>query len=559
MKKTYLLAGTLSLLGLATAPVMAVEASVTEAPAVQENIEAEGSVEQPLLLADQSTATESTTTSVSDLMQDNKSDSVGQVTSVSQLSDVRPTDWAFQALQSLVERYGCIAGYPNGTFRGNRSATRYEMAAALNACLDQISDRFASKADLDAVKALQDEFAAELATLRGRVDGLEARTATLESQQFSTTTKLQGEAVMAVQYGDVTNDSRAALGTGTPRASALSRVRLNFNTSFSGDDLLQTQLEVGNGGSDYFSTFGGGTGLSNADLPVDLGASDYAGIGTGVTLRRLAYSFKPINENLTLTVGTNIFPSDFVDFNSYANNSAQDFSSGFFINNPLIISNQVDAGGGAGAAFDYNVNGGPLSFRGVYVAATGDVAAGAGGLGRAPQQATVEAEFANSFGADDKNSYAIRLQGTFSETADNLGVFNTVGAAGDLIRQYVAGVNGELTFGRFGIFGRYGISIDPKNVTDGTDLTGGDNIVQSYMAGVGAKDLLVPGSLLAAAYGQPFNAGGGGLSNQFNIEGFYRVPINENITVTPSVMYIGNVGGGTTDAIQGLLRATFSF
>ena len=32
-----------------------------------------------------------------------------QVTSVSQLSDVQPTDWAFQALQSLVERYGCIA------------------------------------------------------------------------------------------------------------------------------------------------------------------------------------------------------------------------------------------------------------------------------------------------------------------------------------------------------------------------------------------------------------------------------------------------------------------
>ena len=37
---------------------------------------------------------------------------VAQVTSVSQLSDVQPTDWAFQALQSLVERYGCIAGYP---------------------------------------------------------------------------------------------------------------------------------------------------------------------------------------------------------------------------------------------------------------------------------------------------------------------------------------------------------------------------------------------------------------------------------------------------------------
>jgi hypothetical protein len=49
---------------------------------------------------------------------------MAQVTSTSQLSDVQPTDWAFVALQSLVERYGCIAGYPEGTYRGNRRMTR---------------------------------------------------------------------------------------------------------------------------------------------------------------------------------------------------------------------------------------------------------------------------------------------------------------------------------------------------------------------------------------------------------------------------------------------------
>ena len=36
-----------------------------------------------------------------------------QVTSVSQLRDVSPTDWAYEALRSLVERYGCIVGYPD--------------------------------------------------------------------------------------------------------------------------------------------------------------------------------------------------------------------------------------------------------------------------------------------------------------------------------------------------------------------------------------------------------------------------------------------------------------
>ena len=67
-----------------------------------------------------------------------------QITSVSQLSDVQPTDWAFVALQSLVERYGCIAGYPNSTYRGNRALTRYEFAAGLNACLDRVNELIAT-------------------------------------------------------------------------------------------------------------------------------------------------------------------------------------------------------------------------------------------------------------------------------------------------------------------------------------------------------------------------------------------------------------------------------
>ena len=88
---------------------------------------------------------------------------MNQVTSVSQLSDVRPTDWAFQALQSLVERYGCIAGYPDGTYRGNRALTRYEFAAGLNACLDQVTKligsstaNFVTKEDLAVLQRLQE-------------------------------------------------------------------------------------------------------------------------------------------------------------------------------------------------------------------------------------------------------------------------------------------------------------------------------------------------------------------------------------------------------------------
>ena len=66
--------------------------------------------------------------------------SAEQVTNVTQFSDVQPTDWAYSALSNLVERYGCVAGYPNGTFRGGRAMTRYEAAALLNACLDRVTE-----------------------------------------------------------------------------------------------------------------------------------------------------------------------------------------------------------------------------------------------------------------------------------------------------------------------------------------------------------------------------------------------------------------------------------
>jgi hypothetical protein len=452
-------------------------------------------------------------------------DSIGQVTSVSQLSDVQPTDWAFQALQSLVERYGCIAGYPDGTFRGNRAATRYELAAALNACLDQISDRFATKEDLATVKALQEEFKTELATLKGRVDGLEARTKTLEAQQFSTTTKLQGQAIFGVQYGDQLDTP----GTNS-RTTAIARVRLSFNTSFNGDDLLETTLETGNGGQDFI----GGSGLA-------LGGSgvDYAETGPNVTLQRLAYTFKPA-KNLSVTIGPVLEASDFIDANSYANDEAEDFSSGFFINNPLIIVTEP----GAGAGFDWNVAGGPFSVRGTFVASNATNAVAnqfGGGLFGDPYQASAELEYAKSFGKDDKNKFAVRLQYTHASTFD--------------LHQNVVGLNTEATFGRFGVFGRFGYSIEPTLVN--TKLSDYD---LTWMAGAGVRDLFIPGSLLAASVGQPLVRQGEVGPEQTNIEAFYRFPINDNISLTPAIIVItdpANVNGNTI--VQGMLRTTFSF
>jgi hypothetical protein len=128
-----------------------------------------------------------------------------QVTSVSQLTEVQPSDWAFQALQLLVERYGCIAGYSNKTFRGNRAISRYEFAAGLNGCLNKPQELItaatadsSNREDFLTLQKLQEEFAVELATLRGSVDVLEVRTAQLEAQRFSSTTILRGQVVFGI-------------------------------------------------------------------------------------------------------------------------------------------------------------------------------------------------------------------------------------------------------------------------------------------------------------------------------------------------------------------------
>jgi hypothetical protein len=218
-----------------------------------------------------------------------------QVTSVSQFTDVDPRHWAFQALQSLVERYGCIVGYPDKTFRGNRALTRWEFAAGLNACLDKIQELIAAatadfvrKEDLEVVKRLQEEFAAELAALRGRVEALEVRTATLEKQRFSTTTTLSGEVAFTLA------DAFGGRGDNVETVFT-DRIRLQLSTSFTGRDRLFTRLTAGNVGN----TFAAQLGTQEGRLAYD------GQTNNEVTIDRLHYVF-PVGKSLTVTAMANL-------------------------------------------------------------------------------------------------------------------------------------------------------------------------------------------------------------------------------------------------------------
>ena len=97
---------------------------------------------------------------------------MAQVTSVSQLRDVQPTEWSYQAISNLITTYGCVAGYPDRTFRPGQPATRAELAALTNACLDSIT-QFYTEADARSAAALRVEFSREIAATNTRVTALE--------------------------------------------------------------------------------------------------------------------------------------------------------------------------------------------------------------------------------------------------------------------------------------------------------------------------------------------------------------------------------------------------
>jgi hypothetical protein len=101
---------------------------------------------------------------------------MAQVTSVSQLRDVQPTDWSYQAVSNLISSYGCVAGYPNGTFQPGQPATRAELAALTNACLDRITE-FQNVSDASLAAALRAEFSKEIGATNIRVSALEVAAA----------------------------------------------------------------------------------------------------------------------------------------------------------------------------------------------------------------------------------------------------------------------------------------------------------------------------------------------------------------------------------------------
>jgi len=518
------------------------------------------------------------------ISQDN---TLSQVTSVSQLSDVQPTDWAFQALQSLVERYGCIAGYPDGTYRGKRALTRYEFAAGLNACLDRVNELIATatsnvvtREDLVTLQRLQEEFAAELATLRGRVDTVEAVTAQLEANQFSTTTKLTGEVVVGVA-GIVTGENIA--GEDLEDSTVLvDRVRLEFETSFTGRDLLFTRLATGN-----FAGFTTVTGTAEGELAFTQDE------GNDLGLEVLLYAL-PIGESTEVVFGA--AGTAFDDFASTVNFLDGDGGSGalsaFGTRNPIYY-----LGDGAGLGIRQQL-GDRLELSLGYLAGEANDPVEGSGLLEGPYSALAQLVFKpsdrfnigltyiNSYNAEDtgtgsgrasfarfddvffqdlglealdvptsSNSYGVELSWQLSDN------FVLGGWVGYTNTQLLSTLGGLIERGDADIF-NYAVTLAFPNL-------GGEGNLLGFVVGMEPKLTSTTVNINPTAVAQLLAANpnvvipdlGEDEDTPLHIEGFYQLQLTENITLTPGFIWITAPGfnNDNDDIVIGAVRTTFNF
>ncbi|HEY9816182.1 MAG TPA: iron uptake porin [Candidatus Obscuribacterales bacterium] len=462
---------------------------------------------------------------IADYANEGSVDSMGQVTSITQLSDVQPTDWAYQALSSLIDRYGCIAGYPDGTFRGNQAMTRYEFAAGLNACLEGFA-RTVTGGDLTTLEQLLQQFEAELATLRGRVDALEARTAQLEANQFSTTTKLNGNAIFstaAVLDSDEVFDDQVTFGY---------RTEMNFDSSFTGDDRLRIRLRA----------------RDVQDFAADPIGFSYGGSNGGdVVLDNLFYDF-PLTNSIDVRIGANSLAVD--DFVASTISPLDSSTSGSLSNFGFPQQYNIAAVGDAGAGVIVQLTDN-LSLDLGYTAGEAASPLEGSGLFNGPYSAIGQLTF---------------LSGSFDAALTYIRTYNTAGLG---VPDYNAN--------NFGFQGNFRLN-DTIEIGGGVaysdvDAIGSDDDAEvwSYQGTLAFNDLGGSGNMLGVLAGiVPYSRDNFGLvggaparsvNTSFLAEVFYRLQVNDRISVTPSVIYLDDPGNNDAldSSLIGAIRTTFSF
>ena len=460
--------------------------------------------------------------------------SAEQATSITQFTDVKPGDWAYQALGNLIEKYGCIAGLTDTSFAGGKTLTRFEAAALLNACLERVTE------STDELQRLATEFANELQVIRGRVTKLEKQATALQAQQFSTTTKLKGEVNFVL--GNVAG-ARLSNNTNVGNAAFNYDARLSFDTSFTGKDLLKTRLRSGNFPSQPF-------GSSSSLFKLDKAENT----SNNFQLDRLYYSFPGLAKGVTLTAGPLVRNTEMAWIPSVYRSEILDFFAN--AGTPGVYNKATGAGfgaqwtqptkkgkGGFVAGLNYVAQSGDSSTTGVFNDQSGLNTLTQFGY-RAPQFGAAVGYRYGTQGSRVRNYNGVNGNGgTLAANQTSNGY-----ALNAYWQPKTSGIVPSVSVG----YGWNTVS-GPRTPNAATDS-------QTWFAGLQWSDVFAKGNAAGVAYGQPGNAEGLSKKAQM-LEIFYRYKVSDNISVTPALLYVTNNQGlkNASDNWGAVIQTKFTF
>ncbi len=485
---------------------------------------------------------------------DNNQITIAQTNSIKQLEDIKPTDWSYQALKSLIERYGCISGFSDRTYRGEQTVSRAEFAAGLNACLDSIetviNNSEIAPTDVNTILRLMQEFQTDLAILQGRTDGSQARLLDLEATQFSTTTKLRGEAIFGVGSLLSSNENNSTvLG---------SRLRLDLATSFTGNDLLFTRLSHSGfpGLIEEIDTFQGNLAFAK---PED----------DNLQLETLEYSWK-LGDRLEFIIGAAGLEADDIapTISFLDGDGGAGAISAFGTRSPLYYPP-----GDAGIGITHH----PFDRLGIsagYLASPANESTPGNGLFdgsySALGQITVAPIESLSLAATYVHSY------NQSDTQTGTNQANLQSLTAELFGSSASTVSNSygLEFSwsisdRFVVGGRGGLSSVSNLNTLNQQIDRGTQDIWNWAATLAIPDLIKEGSLAGIVIGSEPRVTSSTIENipedrekSLHLEAFYQYQLNDRLAITPGLVWITKPDSEVEDPedlVIGTLRTTFSF
>ncbi len=489
-------------------------------------------------------------------------EAIPKVTNVNRLRDVSPKDWAYEALRGLVERYNCISGFPNLTYRGSQTLSRYELAAGLNFCLEQIerltvSSEAILREDIDTIKRLIQEFGTEIATLATRIDNLANRTNFLQDDQFSTTTKLAGEIVfgLASVFAGSQNNGEEDI----ERVPVFgNNITLELGTSFTGEDELSIELEAVN-----FPDLADETGTFQGELSFG-GSND-----NNLELDLLTYTF-PVGDNLeVILAATGAAADDIAETINFLedDNGGDGAISNFGGLNPIY-----DTAEDAGWGIIYEL-GETLEISAGYLASPANEPSEEGGIFNAPYGAIGQIMFNPSERLSLAFTYIHSRNQSDTEAGSSLANLQsfTEEEFGEAVPTVSDSYGVEFSWivnERF-VFGSWG---GLSRVTTLSSLEGqidrGTQDVWNWAATLAFPDLVKEGNLAGIVVGmEPWvtdssiDALGEDEDISFHVEAFYQYRITDHIAVTPGIVWITapDNNNNNEDLVIGAIRTTFTF